>query len=106
MSELDGVKRTKQAFAETNYQRSREASKRDAQRARDAIRIIQAVPSVNLTLTEIQLRQRYLQVLRVRLQYPTASLQQLAGQCRVGKDVYSARLKRAFAFADKMKDRI
>lgn len=91
-------------FAESNWERSKAASRRDAERARQAIKDIQSVPVSRMTLTEIRLRQQYLQVLRVRVQYPDAALRQLAARCNVNKDVYGARLKRGFAFATRMKE--
>lgn len=89
-------------LATSNYARSQAAAMRDAQRARQAMQAIQRVHVSKLTLVQIRLRQQYMQVLRVRVQHPQATLQQLAGRCNVSKDVYSARLKRAFNFAERI----
>lgn len=98
------MKKPHEQLAASNWQRVKSASERDVIRARSAIQAIQAIPVKEMTLEEVRLRQRYLQVLRERVQHPQAALRQLAHRCGVTKDVYGARLKRAFAFADRMKE--
>jgi hypothetical protein len=90
------------ALYAANTRRQRAVGRRRAAEARVALQIIDAhTPYSDI---EAELQRRYKVVLLARMLDPDASLAELARSVDMSKDEFSARLRRALAYADRLVD--
>lgn len=89
------------ALRAANQRRAEAAAEVTVERARRAIAVLSAAGPAQKKDLELARRQ-YLGALRMRLQYPDATLAELGALSRLGKDRYASRLRRALACAERL----
>lgn len=87
-------------LADANRNRSREACERDVARAGAALRWLGHQPEPDDD-DELAIVRRYRTALRMRENWPTDTLAQIAARYGMTKDAYSTRLRRAFRYAER-----
>lgn len=88
-----------QALINANVARSVAASARQVEQARKALEVLRAWSPQSPRMVDV--RRRYMAVLRMRINYPDHTLAEIAELMRVTKDLYAARLRRALRYAEK-----